>query len=95
MQGLLLLLMMGLTGAALAFPWYAGGDNIRGAKYLQPEERKAHVARMQSFHTFAECRAYMDEHNRMVDERAQAQGEKLPPMQGDPCAVMRGMGRIK
>jgi hypothetical protein len=89
------LLLSACSASALAFPWMADGENLRGAKYLTPEERKAHVARMTTFRTFAECRAYMDEHNRLVDERAAAQGVKLAPMQGDPCTVMRTMGRVK
>lgn len=88
------LLTMVATGA-LAFPWLADGENVRGAQFMSAEERKAHVARMLTFRSFDECRAYMDQHNRMVDERAATQGVKLPPMQGDPCTVMRTMGRVK
>lgn len=84
-----------VTTGALAFPWLADGENVRGAQFMSAEERKAHVARMLTFRTFAECRAYVDEHNRMVDERAAAKGVKLSPMQGDPCTVMRTMGRVK
>lgn len=89
------LFLLGLMGNALAFPWLVDGENIRGAKFMTPEERKAHVARMFTFKTYEECRAYMDDHNHMVDERAAKQGAMLPPMQGDPCTVMRAMGRVK
>lgn len=89
------LMLSALATSALAFPWLADGENVRGAQFMSAEERKAHVARMLTFRTFADCRAYMDEHNRMVDERAAARGVKLAPMQGDPCTVMRTMGRVK
>lgn len=95
MKLIAVLMLSVLSASALAFPWLADGENVRGAKFMSAEERKAHVARMLTFRTFAECRAYMDEHNRMVDERAAARGEKLSPMQGDPCTVMRNMGRVK
>lgn len=95
MKLIAVLLFAAVATGAQAFPWLADGENVRGAQFMSAEERKAHVARMLTFHTFAECRAYMDEHNRMLDERAAARGVKITPMQGDPCTVMRTMGRVK
>jgi hypothetical protein len=78
-----------------AFPWYAGGENIRGAQLMSPEERKAHVARIQGMRSFDECRAYMQGHYLELDRRAKERNVVLPPVQGDPCEVMRTMGRFK
>ncbi len=90
-----LLVLTLLQGQALAFPWYAQGDNIRGAELMAPEERKAYVTRLQSMKTFAECKAYMSEHYLEIDKRAKARNAVLPPVKGDPCEVIKTMGRIR
>lgn len=80
---------------AQAFPWYASGNNIRGAQLMTEPERQAYVAKLQSMKSLAECQAYREEHNREIDARAARQHVSLPPVQGDPCQVMVQMGRIK
>ena len=86
--------------AAHAFPTYASGDGFRGAELMTPEERKAHVAKMQSFKTVAECQAYTGSHEVEIQKRAVERHVVLPPkstsvFNGDPCKVMRFMGRIQ
>lgn len=101
MKRLIVLLLTTLAcHAAHAFPSYASGDGFRGAELMTPEERKAHVAKMQSFHTFEECQAYTAAHEAEIQKRASEQHVVLPPKNtsifgGDPCKVMRFMGRIK
>lgn len=96
-----LILMFALASpAAHAFPTYASGDGFRGAELMTPDERKAHVAKMQSFQTFDECEAYTAAHEVELQKRAAAQHVSLPPkggvlFDGDPCKVMRFMGRVK
>lgn len=80
---------------AHAFPWYASGNNIRGAQLMTEAERQAHVARLQSMKTLPECQAYWETHNQEIEARAARQQVKLPPVQGNPCQVMVRMGRIK
>ena len=80
---------------AQAFPWYASGNNIRGAQLMTDAERQAYVTKLQSMKNLAECQAYRDSHNREIDARAAKQSLTLPPVQGDPCQVMVQMGRIK
>jgi hypothetical protein len=84
-----------LQGQAHAFPWYAQGDNIRGAELMAPEERKAYVTRLQSMKTFDECKTYMQDHYLEIDKRAKARNVMLPPVKGDPCEVIKTMGRIR
>jgi hypothetical protein len=95
MRQFFLVLSMALAGQAFAFPWYAGGENIRGAQLMTPEERKAHAARIQGMQSFVECRTYMQGHYLELDKRAKEKNVVLPPVQGDPCEVMRTMGRFK
>jgi len=90
-----LLLTLLYVGAAQAFPWYASGENFRGAQLMSPGERKAHVAKLQSMKTFDECRAYMQAHYLELEKRAKERNVTLPPVQGDPCEVMKVMGRVR
>lgn len=92
-----LFLMMALLSSpgAHAFPWYASGDNIRGAKLMSAEERKQYVIRLQGMRSFTECTEYMQAHYIEIDRRAKAANMLLPPVQGDPCEAMRMMGRFR
>jgi hypothetical protein len=83
------------TTLAHAFPWYASGNNIRGAQLMTEQERQTYVARLQSMKTLVECQAYWEGHNKDIDARAAQQHVALPPVQGNPCQVMSKMGRIK
>lgn len=95
------LLLLALASPVVhAFPSYANGEGFRGAELMTPEERQAHVAKMQSFHTFDECEAYVAAHEAELQKRAAAQHVTLPPkstilFDGDPCKVMRFMGRVQ
>ncbi len=80
---------------AHAFPWYAQGDNVRGAQLMTPDERKAYVNRLQSMKSFEECKGYMQAHYLEIDKRAKERNTVLPPVQGDPCEVMKTMGRVR
>lgn len=95
MRQLLAVLSLALTGQAYAFPWYASGDNFRGAQLMTPDERKVHVGRLQGMQNFDECRTYMQGHYLELDRRAKERNVALPPVQGDPCEVMRTMGRFR
>jgi hypothetical protein len=91
----LLLALVALNGQAQAFPWYIQGDNIRGAQLMTPEERKSYVSRLQSMKTFDECKGYMQAHYLEIDKRAKEHGSVLPEIKGDPCEVMKTMGRVR
>ena len=80
---------------AQAFPWYVQGDNFRGAQLLSPDERKAHIGRLQNMKSFDECKGYMAAHYLELDRRAREKGVVLPPIQADPCEVMKTMGRFR
>jgi hypothetical protein len=84
-----------VSSQAFAFPWYAQGDNFRGAQLMSPDERKAHVNRLQNMKSFDECKGYMNAHYLDLDKRAKEKGTTLPPIQGDPCEVMKTMGRFR
>ena len=95
MKKLLLVPLLFCAGQALAFPWYSSGDHIRGAELMTPEERKAYASKLPNMKSLDECRAFVDAHNLELDRRAKERGVTLPPISGDPCAVMNRFGRIK
>lgn len=84
-----------LPDPAQAFPWYAAGDNIRGASLMSSEERQKYVAKLLAMQSFDECRKYVDEHSLEIEKRAKAQNTPLPPVKGDPCEVMRQSGKVR
>jgi hypothetical protein len=91
----LLPLLLLVSSQATAFPWYGQGENFRGAALMTPDERKSHVSRLQNMKSFDECKGYMNAHYLELDKRAKEKGAVLPPIQGDPCEVMKTMGRFR
>ncbi len=83
------------AGQALAFPWYSSGDNVRGAELMTPQERKDYASKLPNMKSMDECRTFMSEHNLELDRRAKERGVTLPPISGDPCVVMKTLGRIR
>jgi len=95
MKKLLIFPILFCAGQALAFPWYSSGDHIRGADLMTPTERKDYASKLPNMKSMDECRAFMNAHNLELDQRAKVRGVTLPPISGDPCVVMKTMGRIK
>ena len=95
MKHILATLLLALTcQTAHAFPTYATGG-FRGANLMTSDEVKAHVSHLLSIKTFPECTAYMEAHEVLLQQRAQQQNISLPEPSGDPCNVMRFLGRIR
>ncbi len=86
--------LMTLSGAVLLTaamtveargPWRASEDNTRGWQLMTPEERVEHQARVRSFKTLGECRAYQQEHHQLMKQRATEKGMALPSGGRDIC----------
>lgn len=75
-------------------PVRASEENTRGWNFMVPEERIAHQAKIRGFKTYAECKAYQQEHHRRIDERARAAGRNPPGEGRDFCAHLPD-GRAK
>ncbi len=87
-------LLMTLSGALLLTaamtveargPWRASEDNTRGWQFMTSAERVEHQARVRGFKTLAECRAYQEEHHRLMAQRATEKGMPLPSGGRDIC----------
>lgn len=71
-------------------------EPIYGYQLMTEQERAEHRAKMQSFQTEQEREAYRQEHHKMMQERAKAQGITLPdePMpRGQGSGMGSGMGQ--
>ena len=55
----------------------AGPDTVPGWSLMTPEERKAHQEKMGAMKSRAECSAYMEEHHKLMAERAKQKGTPL------------------
>jgi len=74
-----------------------GGGGPGGYGGLMTEEERAeHRAKMHSFTTVGECKAYFDEHRAQMTARAKERGiEPGPGPRVDPCDRMMNRGLLK
>ena len=64
-----------------------GPRNTFGWGMMSPEERAEHMTRMRGMSSYEDCAAYRDEHHRLMAERAQARGGRMPANpRRDMCA---------
>lgn len=90
---LLMTLLLAVACAAEARgPWRASEDNTRGWQFMTPAERLEHQARVRSFKTLDECRAYQQEHHRLMEQRAKEQGLAMPSGGRDICEHLKPAG---
>jgi hypothetical protein len=63
---------------------------MMGGSMMSDAERKEHHRRMMSFRSAKECRAYVNEHHRLMMERARQAGRPPPAMSPhDPCVGLK------
>lgn len=93
-RALLILLLAVASQSAHAFPTYLSGG-FRGSELMGSGEIKDHIGHLLSMKTFTECEAYMDAHEAALQQRAQEKHNTLPEKSGDPCKVMRTLGRVR
>ena len=70
--------------------------NTPGWAMMSAEEREEHQKKMLGMQNLADCKAYLDEHRKLMDARAQER--KLAAPRGprtDMCERMKQRGRIK
>jgi hypothetical protein len=67
-----------------------GEDYTPGWSMMSPQERAEHQSRMRSMMSYDECKAYMQQQQQMMSQRAQQQGRSLPAQpRNDACAGLR------
>lgn len=100
-------LILALTGlSAVAQPGLGAGqgkgpgfrfnqDNTTGWSMMSEQERADHRQKMMSMKSYDECVAYMDEHHKLMQERASQKGKSLPTPKANACERMRSMGMLK
>jgi hypothetical protein len=90
-------IILSTAGTALARgPWAANRGNTVGWQLMTPAERAEHQAKMRSFKTYDECKAYQEEHHKQMEERAKEKGMTLPAMGSRyGCDNMKKRGFLK
>jgi hypothetical protein len=65
-----------------------GPDNTAGWAMMTPAERKEHREKMQGMQSHEACTSYMEEHHKMMEERAKQKGRTLPTPRHNACDMM-------
>ena len=75
--------------------WRFNADNTSGWSMMTSEERAAHRSKMLSVKSYEECVAYVEQHHKEMQARAQQRGRSLPatPRQ-NVCERMKQAGRF-
>lgn len=72
-----------------------GPGNTRGWSLMTPEERTEHRQKMQGMTSYADCKAFLDEHRKLMEARAKERGAAvLRGPRTDMCERMKERGRI-
>ena len=89
-----------LASSAFAAPGGPGRmmfdkSNVTGWSMMTPEERTEHRNKMRSFKTYDECKAYQEEHHKLMEARAKEKGASLPAPRTNACDRMKARGFLK
>jgi hypothetical protein len=93
----LLFASLGIGAAQAKGPWAANQGNTWGWTLMTAEERAEHQNKMRAFKTYDECRAYQEEHHKLMEARAKEKGVTLPMGKagGYGCDNMKARGFLK
>lgn len=86
------------AGTAMARgPWAVNQGNTWSYSLMTPQERSEHQAKMRSFKTYDECKAYQEQHHQQMEARAKEKAATLPPMGKGPygCDSLKAQGYFK
>lgn len=75
--------------------WQWNSGTVPGWQLMTPEERTEHQTKMHSMKTYDECKAYHEEHRKLMEQRAKDMGVTLPTPPSSPCDMMRARGIFK
>lgn len=92
----LLFALVSLMPAHSAGPRFRfGQDNVPGWALMTSAERAAHHQRLLSFRNLDECRSYIAEHRKKMEERAKERERTLPTPRFDVCEQMKAQGLLE
>lgn len=67
-------------------------DNTPGWSLMTAKERTEHREKMLSLKSYDECTAYLDEHHKLMQERANEKGKSVPRTKTNACERMKARG---
>lgn len=62
---------------------------------MSAKERANHREKMLSLKNYGECTAYLDEHHKLMQERAKEKGKSLPRTKANVCERMKSRGMLQ
>ena len=86
---------MGMGGMPMGGGMHMGPDNTPGWAMMTAQEREEHHKKMMSAKTPADCKAHMEEHQKMMAERAKTRGVAMNMPPQEMCGMMMQHGMIK
>lgn len=69
--------------------------NTTGWSMMSEQERADHRQKMMSMKSYDECVAYMNEHHKLMQERASQKGKSLPMPKYNACEKMKSNGMFR
>jgi hypothetical protein len=93
MMAVLPAVLISTTVLAQTAPEKGGGNQT--IRLMTPEERTEYQSKMRGMKTYDECKAYQDEHRKLMEQRAKDKGITLPAPRMNPCDRMKARGLIK
>jgi len=91
----------GMAGPGMGGPgmgwkgWTWNGTTVPGWHMMTSEERAEHRDKMRSMKTYDECKAYHEEHRKLMEQRAKDKGATLPTPRANSCDMMRARGILQ
>jgi hypothetical protein len=70
-------------------------NNTSGWNLMNAEEQRAHQEKMSTMTTYAECKQYIEQHDKELANRARANGMELRSPDERSCDQMKMMGRLQ
>lgn len=69
--------------------WKWNSSTVPGWQLMTPAERTEHQNKMRSMKTYDECKAYHEEHRKLMEQRAKDKGVTLMTPRRNPCDMMK------
>ena len=88
-----LVFAQGGPGKGRMMDW--GPSNAAGWSMMTTEERQAHRDKMHSMKSLDECKAYMAEHSKLMEQRAKERSLKHAGPRENACEMMQSRGWFK
>lgn len=85
---------VGPRGMPMGGAMHMSADNTPGWAMMTPQERDEHHKKMMSAKTPTDCKAHMEEHQKLMAERAKTRGMAMNMPPQEMCGMLMQHGMI-